>query len=91
MLHAIGDGKLFRVLVTPHINGDNTVTLTASLSEISALFTTTSPVTDKQTRQWTRRIASGTRIITASVTSPAAKDMAYYLEVTPVVAPRQEP
>ena len=93
LLQAIGEGELFRIAVTPRIHPDNSLTLSADLSRIANtdLENTKSPSgmtrsslqTSKETVQWTRRIASGGRIIVASVASTRDAGTAYYLEITP--------
>ncbi len=98
-LNAVGDGQLFRVFVTPHINGDQTISLSAEFSEVSSIppisvaapdGAQTAAIQVKNSRLWTRRIAGGTRTVLASVPNEADRTAAYYLEITPVVQPNGE-
>ena len=97
-LHAVGEGQLFRVFVTPHINGDRSITLSAELSEVSAVSlssvskgTHIADMNIKNARTWTRRIAGGTRTVVSSVPNEIDHAAAYYLEITPVIVTEKNP
>ena len=85
LLHALGDGQLFRLLVTPKINADNTITLVADLSELANLPASKTPTVKQETRLWTRRVQNGATIIAASLPNFKNRDTEYFLEVTPSV------
>lgn len=101
MFQAIGDGQLFRVEITPHVNGDNTVALQASFSEIAASSLTSAVPTknepangqiQKDVRLVSRRVVNGGTIVAVSLPDRKKPNLAYYLEVTPLAdAPRQNP
>ena len=99
-LNAVGDGQLFRVFVTPHINGDQTVSLSAEFSEVSSIPSgsvatpdtmQTAAIQVKNSRSGTRRVAKGTRTILASVPNQTNRAAAYYLEITPVLPSEKTP
>lgn len=104
-LHAMGDGRAFHLPLTPHINGDNSVTLTMDLSAFPAsppslsfdsiIETNKTEPGGSAKRVRTKRISDGDTLLVALGPDLKNKDSAYYLEITPVVAvptaaPRQE-
>lgn len=105
-LHAIGDGQLFRVQIMPHVNGDDSLSVRADLSEISVAASVAAPVvprattspnakpptdTRNDTRIWARRIVNGATVIAVSVPDLKNKNMSLYLEVTPLAFAAPKP
>ena len=99
-LYAFGDGKLFRVPLTPHINGDYSVSVAIDLSSLPAsVFSVPSLAGIKESKTelppqkhiMTRRVQNGAMILAAAGPDVKNKDLAYYLEITPIIVVRQEP
>ena len=86
VVYAIGDGRLFHITVTPHINGDDTVTTSMELVEGSQVAA--NAAADKNAHTEARRAPKGERVIATKYPVFDGKNSKYYLEVTPVVRPR---
>ncbi len=99
---AIGDGQLFRLQLTPHVNGDESVSVTVTFFPLPTasgpMPINTRPLSnaDRETqsqkfaRTTTRRVLNGETGYMLYAPIFQNRDMAYYLEITPSVQPRQE-
>ena len=87
LLYAIGDGQLFKLYITPHVNSDETITMSADLSQIPTASLVGTQV-KQESRLWTRRTQSGTPLVAASLPNFKNRATAFYLEVTPTALPR---
>ena len=90
-LYAVGDGKFFTISVTPHINGDGSVTISMQLSDTQTAENNgaeTSAAANPPRTQ-TRRTPNGSPVIATDL-PVVTQNAKYYLEVTPQVPPRAD-
>ena len=86
-LYAVGDGKLFHVELTPHVNGDHTVSITMAVADgsQSAPIWYDPGAVPAKIKSETRRTQSGTPIVASLLPVSGLNNTQYYLEVTTVV------
>lgn len=78
-LTAFGDGSLFRIEVTPHVNGDNSVSLRVKLSVQTPGQQKPSSVKTVETTNYRRLLPGRSEIVTAiSTDGPVESNGAYY-------------
>ncbi len=96
-LHAVADGQPFHIPLTPHINGDDSVSLTVDVSDAPVpLSEPFAPLGGKEAkakpggekRFGTQRLAPEAKLLVASKPYWKDSNLAYYLEITPVVQQR---